>query len=66
MEMLTFCIFTVVVVSFTNDSYWFSEDDGVGHVVVSKSGEAFSHFNVTVTGGKQHSTMTPKYVQINL
>ena len=62
MGILTFCIYTVEV-EFTMNSYQFFEDSGVGYVVVSKSGEAISDFIVTVTGGKQHSTVTPKYIQ---
>ena len=56
MYMLTFCVLTVEI-TFTSDSYQFSEDVGIGHVVVSKSGETFSAFTVTVVGGKQHSSL---------
>ena len=55
MSMFSFCMF-IVVVTFTNDSYQFSEDSGVGYVVVSKSVEVFSDFSVIIIGDKPHST----------
>ena len=49
-------LFTVKV-TFTSALYQFSENDGVGYVVVSKSGVAKSSFEVVVMSynGKQHT-----------